>query len=186
MSESLQRVGAGIAWTLALVLLALGGAGIVAQWSHPPGTAAREELTWAGDQAMRPELSGAQSDLAAIAADVDRLSVLARGALASVTADQQAAFQAALGDGTDLAAAIRDASAALRARLAALPGDAPADRISHGGEALGRRAAMLEAIGATEGLGRSWALLTSGSLAASEVIDLLTSHDVTVASAAAE
>ncbi|MBI2777293.1 MAG: hypothetical protein HYX57_08580 [Chloroflexi bacterium] len=186
MIDNVRRIGLTAAWVLAILVLAFGGAGIVAQWSHPPGTAARAELTWHGDQALEPSLVQAQADLVAVAADVDRLSVLARGALAAVTSDDQAPFKAALDDGAGVARAIRDASAELRADLDALPGDSPGDGIAYSGDVIGRRAAMLAALEATEGLGRSWALLTAGSLAASDVIGLLSRHDITVAAAAAE
>jgi len=48
------------------------------------------------------------------------------------------------------------------------------------------RATMLAALESSEGLARSWANLTVGSLAASNLISLLTSHDLTVAGAAAQ
>ena len=47
-------------------------------------------------------------------------------------------------------------------------------------------ATMLAALESSEGLARSWANLTVGSLAASNLISLLTSHDLTVAGAAAQ
>lgn len=166
--------------------MALGGAGVVAQWSHPPGTPARAELTWHGDQEVGPSLDAARADLEAIGDEVDRLSVLARGALAAVTADDQEPFIAALGEGGDTARAIAAASSALRADLVALPGDLVTDQISYGGDVRARRTAMLTALDSTSGLGRSWASLTVGSLAASDLISLLTGHDVTVAAAASE
>lgn len=186
MTAAIRRTLLALAWLLAIVALALGGAGIVAQWSHPPGTPARAELTWRGDQAIAPSLDAAQADLEAIAADVDRLAVLARGALAAVTADDQEPFVAALAEGGVTARRIETASVALRAGLHALPGDAARDSIGYGGPVLARRSAMLGAIESTAGLARSWARLTSGSLATSSLISLLTRHDVTVAAAAAD
>jgi hypothetical protein len=183
---ALRRTLLAIAWLVVVVVLALGSAGVVAQWSHPAGTPARAELTWRGDQAIRPRLDFAESDLRAIAAQVDRLSVLARGALATVTNDNQGPFHAAIDEGGDTSRAIESASAALRGDLVAMPGDVAADSITYGSEVLARRAAMLSALESTTGLGRDWARLTSGSVLASDLIGLLTSHDLTVATAAAE
>jgi tetratricopeptide (TPR) repeat protein len=182
----LRRLLLALAWLAVIVVMALGGAGVVAQWSHPPGTPARAELTWHGDQAVGPALDTAQADLRAIGDQVDHLSVLARGALAALTADDQEQFAAALGEGGDTARAIAAASTALRADLVALPGDLPTDQISYGSDVRARRAAMLDALDSTSGLARSWASLTIGSLAASDLISLLTSHDVTVAAAASQ
>ena len=186
MTAAIRRTALAIAWLLVMAILALGGAGVVAQWSHPPGTPARAELTWNGDRAIAPSLDVVQNDLQGIAGDVDRLAVLARGALAAVTADDQAPFLAALSEGRDTAGRIEVASAAIRASLLALPGEAAVDSIVYSGDVLGRRASMLAAIDSTEGLARSWASLTSGSIKASDLISLLTNHDLTVAAAAAD
>ncbi len=195
MSQRIDRVGRLLDAALravrvvALVLLtatvAAGSAGIVAIWSHPAGTAARGELTFEGDARLSRDLDLAQATLVAISADVDRLSTLSRGAIGALTADDQEPFVAALGEGSTLATTIRTESSALQATLFALPGDDPADALYYSAEVLGRRSAMLTALDTTEGLGRSWATLTAGSLRASRLIQLLTDHDPTVAEAAA-
>jgi hypothetical protein len=184
--DATRRTLLAVAWLLIVVVLALGSAGIVAQWSHPPGTSARAELTWHGDQALAPTLDAAQVDLEAIASQVDRLSLMGRGALAAVTNDDQGPFTAAIHEGGDLSRAIQTASAALRADLVAMPGSLAADGITYGAEVFARRAAMLSALDATGGLARDWARLTAGSVLASDLIGLLTSHDLTVAAAAAD
>jgi hypothetical protein len=184
--EFVRPVVLAIVWLAVIVVIAVGGAGIVAQWSHPAGTAARAELTWDGDRSIEPSLQGAQTRLAGIAAQVDRFSLLARGALASVAADDQGPFTSALHEGTDTARAIQAASVALRADLTALPGGLPADAIEYGGDVFARRASMLTALDSTSGLARAWATFTAGSLSASDLITLLTRHDLTVAAAAAD
>jgi hypothetical protein len=181
-----RRTGLAAGYAVVMLAVALGGAGVVAMWSHPPGTDARAELTWHGDSTLAPELDSAQGDLATVAGNVDRLSVLARGAIATLTAEDQAAFADAISEGGTVAAAIQTSSAELRARLAALPGVGPADAILYGSEVLGRRVSMIDALEATEGLGRSWAILTAGGLQASHVIAILADHDTTVAAAAAQ
>lgn len=183
---AVRRVLLAIAWLLVMVVMALGGAGIVAQWSHPAGTTARAELTWRADEEVAPLLNSARGDLESINRQVDRLAVLARGALASLTADDQTPFMAALAEGTATARSIEAASAGLQADLLALPGDAAADSIIYGADTLARRSAMRAALESTGGLGRSWAGLTTGSMAVSGLISLLTGHDLTVAAAAAD
>ena len=173
-------------YVVLLAVIALGSAGIVATWAHPPGTAARAELTWQGDGAVTPKLDRAGADLGKIAADVDRLATLARGALAALNAQDQAPFSDALSQGTTVAASIQSASTTLRAALVDLPGDDPASVIEYGADVLARRGAMLDALASTTGLGRSWATLTAGSLLASQLLDLLDRHDPLVADAAAK
>lgn len=181
----LFRMIVGIGFAALLLAIAIGSAGVVALWSHPPGTAARAELTWAGDSKLGGALDGAEAELGAIAADTDRLAVLARGAIASLSANDQQPFGDALAEGTSLADTIETNSAALRDALAILPGRAPADILTYNTEVLAKRAGLLSALDATEGLGRSWTTLTSRSLQASRLISLLASHDATVGSAAA-
>ena len=52
-----------IAWLAAALLIALGGAGIIAARNHLPGTSARPELTWTGDQAAVPAMDAATDQL---------------------------------------------------------------------------------------------------------------------------
>ncbi|TAL07751.1 MAG: hypothetical protein EPO00_08550 [Chloroflexota bacterium] len=174
------------AFGVLVLAIAIGSAGIVALWSHPPGTEARAELTWAGDTKLGASLDAAQSDLTAIAADTDRLAVLARGAIGSLTADDQAPFGEALSQGTTVANAIEADSAALRQTLADLPGAEPTDALAYGADLLARRSDLIAALDATQGLGRSWVTLTGISLEASTLISLLAAHDSTVAAAAAQ
>ena len=175
-----------IGYLVLMLAVALGSAGIVALWSHPPGTAARAELTWHGDTTIAPLLESNEKDLVKVATRVDRLAVLARGAIAALNGNQQGPFTDALTEGGTVAATVQADSASLLTRLHALPGGSAADGLAYGADALGRRAAMVAALDATEGLGRSWATLTAGSLQASRLLTLLGDHDTTVAAAAAQ
>ena len=173
-------------YTVLMAAIALGSAGVVAIWSHPPGTPSRAELTWHGDTTLDPRLDAAQTSLARVASEVDRLAVLARGARGALTSEVSDAFGDALTEGGTVAATILTESGDLRSSLAGLPGGFAADALDYGVDVLSRRAAMIAAIDATEGLGRSWATLTAGSLQASRLITLLAAHDTTVAAAAAQ
>ncbi|MEO5919089.1 MAG: hypothetical protein ABIQ17_05960 [Candidatus Limnocylindrales bacterium] len=181
-----RRLASIATFSLVMAVIALGSAGVIAIWSHPPGTSARAELTWHEDQVLGSQLNGAQADLEAIAADTDRLAVLARGAVGALTADDQGPFGESLAEGTRLAVSIESASDELRASLTTLPGGAATDTMTFGLDVLARRSGLLSAIDATSGLARSWATLTVGSLQASRLISLLGVHDTSVAAAAAE
>lgn len=181
-----RNVAEVIGYGILVLALALGSAGVVALWSHPPGTAARAELTWQGDSTLNPRLDTARAKLSTVAGEVDRLSVLARGAIAALNGSQQGPFADALTEGGTVAASVQTNSANLRTELASLPGANATDAITYGSEMLARGAALTAALDATEGLGRSWATLTAGGLQASRLIVLLGDHDTTVATAAAE
>ena len=181
-----RRVALAVAFTILICAIALGSAGVIALWSHPPGTAARAELTWHGDATLGASLDAAKGHLSTVAGEVDRLSVLSRGAIGSLIANQASALSDALTEGGTVAASIQTDSVDLRSGLASLPGGSASAPIYFGGDVLARRAAMIAALDATEGLGRSWATLTAGSLRASRLIVLLGSHDTTVAAAAAQ
>ena len=181
-----RRVSLAVLYLVLMAALALGGAGVVALWSHPPGGPSRAELTWDGDRTLTPALDEAQGKLTAIAADVDQLALQARGALASLTAVDRSAFVDALATGGLTAVSVEGASAALRVSLTALPGASAAETLRYGSDVLARRSAMIAALDATEGLGRSWATLTAGSTQAARLVGLLGDHDTTVAAAAAK
>lgn len=169
-----------------MLVIAFGSSGIVALWTHPPGTESRAELTWQGDTQLGRVLHGSQAELASIAADTDRLAVLARGAIGSLTAADQGPFGDALTEGSALAITIESDSASLRTELFSSPGGGASAALVYGADILARRAGLLSALDATAGLGRSWATLTSRSLEASTLIALLSAHDTTVSAAAAQ
>ncbi len=174
----LRTAGLALAWLGISVLISIGAAGIVVGLDHVPGTAARAELTWAGDRAADAELDAAQAGLEALGALLARLALQARGALASLTGQDLETVQATVDQGTQLVAAIRDRSAAVRRELLAVPGvtGSPA-RLTTSAGVRDRNAAMIEALDATEGLDDAWARLTVGAIAASRLSGLLSDHD---------
>src|SRR5260221_14304427 len=70
-----------IVWGIIAAALALGGAGLVAQLSHPPGGPSRAELTYAADQALGAEIDQAALELQSIEKKVETLASDARSAL---------------------------------------------------------------------------------------------------------
>ena len=61
-----------ILWLLVAAVLAVGGAGLIAAMSHPPGSRARAELTWAGDAARPSGLDRTADQLGDLVDDVER------------------------------------------------------------------------------------------------------------------
>jgi hypothetical protein len=94
-------------------------------------------------------------------------------------------MQKAIDAGQALIVTIDAKTAALRARLAALPGVGPGAEGRLGGTALQQYETLTGALTATGGLGDKWATLTDGSLAAVELETSLLDHDASTASAAA-
>jgi hypothetical protein len=175
--------GFGLVIAIVFVLLAFGSAGLINSVDHLPGLSTRPELTWAGDEAIRPGLDAVTTDLEAMTADVDRLSVLGRGALAALAGSKWDVLDAAVADGAVLVGAIRDRTNALRARLIALPGLGRTAQIRLSQESLDRQQRLFDALDATDGLATAWARLASGGINAAQLSTLLTQHDLLVTDA---
>lgn len=170
-------------WLVTIELIALGAAGIVAAIDHQAGTSARAELTWAGDEAIRPTIASATTDLATLALDVDRLGVLGRGALAALAASQLDELDRAIGDGGALVIQLRDRAGRLRNTLLAAPGVGPNDELRISADNRGRRSLLLAALDATQGLDVAWARLATGGFAATQLSTLLARHDELITTA---
>jgi len=183
MSARLGRLVIGIVWLAIIVLLAFGSAGLVAGLDHPPSGDARPELTWAGDAAIHPGLEAATDDLTAIAADVERLGMLGRGALAALAGREFDTLDATISEGGPLVLAIRDRSESLQSTLAAMPGMGPLAELSLSRETRDRHARLAAAVDATDGLAADWARLSSGAISAARLSAFLEDHDQTIVSA---
>jgi tetratricopeptide (TPR) repeat protein len=172
-----RRVLGALVWSIVMVVVALGVAGLVTAANRPPGTAARPELTWAADSAVQPELDAATAELRAIASQVEALGTQGRGALAAMAARQFATLDEALTRGTALVREIQEQSAAVRGRLADDAGFGPGAELRLSGETRGRRERLLSAVEATDGLAVSWVRLTQGARSAATLSQLLARHD---------
>jgi hypothetical protein len=176
---------AGAAWLTIIVVIALGAAGIVGAMDHPPGTAARAELTAAGDAEVTPLLDAADTNLSALADQVDALGAQARGALAAMNGSDPTAGDAAIKNGDVVVADVIARTAALRDQLAAVPFvGSPDAGLTLSDAVVARQAALVAALDATDGLDVAWARLTSGSVAATRMSVLLAKHDSLAAAAA--
>lgn len=175
--------GFGLVVGIVLVLLAFGLAGLITSVDHLPGSSTRPELTWAGDQAIRPGLDAATNDLEAMTGDIDRLGLLGRGALAALAGSKWSVLDSTIANGAVLVSGIRDRTAALRARLIALPGLGRTAAIRLSPESVDRQQRLFDALTATDGLATAWARLAAGGINAAQLSTLLTQHDLLITDA---
>lgn len=175
-----------IAWVVIAAALALGGAGLVAQLSHPPGGPARAELTYTNDQALGADIHQAATDLQSIETKVEQLAADARAALEAVSGADAGAIRSALDRGEKTATVITSSARALRTSLQELPGDSPTAALDYSNVLLVQRAALLAALDAAEGLSGQWEAITDRSSRAAQLTIALDEHESTVAAAAAE
>jgi hypothetical protein len=189
---SRNRITLALGWIVCAVALSFGGAGIVTGVGGPPGTSSRPELTLAGDGTVTPLLQSATDDLGRLRDHVDQLGTDARGALAATIGGDQKALNEAITTGTTMTGQITTETAALRARLAALPGFEDATTLPLPPE-LGLRlsasvqhryAQLVASLDATNGLADAWLSLTGAAQAARQLSDIFSAHDAATAQAA--
>jgi hypothetical protein len=186
MRPRATRAALTVAWLVIAATLSLGAAGIAGSMAHQPGTAARAELTYAGDQAIEPGLDAVEADLVNLSDQVSQLGELGRGALGALTSRDLDTLDATVADGARLSQSIAAHSAVLRATVVALPGTGADAALVISPESLRRHGLALQAIASTDGLAAAWSTLGTGALAATRVTVLLTDHDKTTGEAAAE
>jgi hypothetical protein len=174
-----------VLWVVAVILIALGGAGIVAATDPGTGTADRSRLTYTADVKVTPAIEAAEADLAKLADQVDALGVQARGALSATIGGDASTVDAALAAGDAILASIETGSKALTADLAAIPYISTPEAPLHVSPALrARHAHLVEAVKATDGLHGAWDTLTISSAAATHLASQLAQHDELVGKAA--
>src|SRR5690349_15955486 len=103
MSRVVTRSVLAIVWLLIVAVVSVGAAGIVSAMANQPGTAARAELTADGDAAAAIPLEKAQTQLADLTTQVERLGELGRGALTALVASDFTTLDSAVADGQTLA-----------------------------------------------------------------------------------
>lgn len=171
------RLASAVGWTGAAIILSLGSAGIVGGMSRAPGDGSRPELTWAADQAVRPGLAAASTDLSHLSGEVDQLGQAGRNAIASLVNRDTTTLNATIASGTALVSAIAADSAAIRIKLATLPGIGTGDETAIGADLRQRYDAITVALSISAGLQTSWVELTSGSAVATALTRDLADHD---------
>jgi hypothetical protein len=179
-----RDIAMGVAWVAIALLIALGAAGIVTTMNRVPATAARAELTWAGDTEIEPALEAATVDLEALASGVDELSSTARRALSAVVAGDASGLQAAIAAGTGQLGDVQGQAASLRAALAGVPHAGNDWALSISADLRHRYEELAGTSDLAVGLEGHWAAFTGRSLDAARLAGLLTRHDTETAAAA--
>jgi hypothetical protein len=180
---SIGRAARGLAWVVLLAVLAASGAGLAGLAFHPPGSPARAELTYVGDAELGARLDAASTDLARIAADMERLAAEAKTALEDVASADATRLDASLERGDALATSIEGRARILRDSLVDLPGTEPDAPMLYSNATLVRRSAILAAIQAASGLAGSWQTVAARARETARLTALITEHDTTVVNA---
>lgn len=181
----LGRAIRGVIWAVLFAILAAGGAGLLGQAWHAPGSPARAELTYPGDAALDARLDVATQRLTEIAAEVERLAAESRIALEEVASSDPTRLRDSLLRGGQAATVIDVGTRDLRDSLTGLPGEGEAAIIDFSNATLVRRSAILTAIDAASGLAAHWRQVAAHATEVANLTALFTRHDTTVLQAAA-
>ena len=174
----------GIAWLLVAVVIALGGAGVVAAMNHVPATEARPELTWAADQEAAAKLDEATAKLQTLTDSVASLGSFGRQALAAVVAGDIDRVNETIAAGTLQLGSITSARDDLDAVIEQVPGVGNGNELLIAPEIQDRFDGLVSTPGFTLGLEDDWRLFTGRALDAANLNALLAKHDQETAAAA--
>jgi len=172
-----------VLWLFAAAGIALGASGLADGIDHPPTAGGRLELTIGADASIKPGLDAATADLQKLSDDVNGLADLGRTALTALVARDLTGLKKAIDDGTARIASIQADAAALKLRLAALPGVGPGMTGRFGAETLARYATLLGALPSVDGLDETWSQLAAASIPATQLTSHLLAHDQIAAQA---
>ena len=181
----MRHILLALAWLAAVVVIALGAAGLLAGLDTPATAGSRPWLTARDDAPVTAQLDAITADLVTVSERLDELGVQARGALSALVANDPGRAATALDAGDAIIADITSRSAAIGKALAAVPliGTTAAEyRLAP--EVRARHARLSAALVDTRGLEGAWASLAIGSAAATRLSNLLAAHDETVVAAA--
>jgi hypothetical protein len=182
----MRQIAFAIAWLAAVTVIALGAAGIVAGMDVPATTGAHPWQTARDDVPVGHQLDAIASQLEEVSVELDALGVQARGALSALVANDQTRAATALETGDALVADIREQSLAIGIGLSNVPLiGTPAAEYRLGPAVRERHGRLVAALAETRGLDQAWARLAVGSASASQLSELLATHDETVLKAAA-
>src|SRR3954447_6388757 len=195
MTQAFRRLAGAVVWFAVIVAIALGAAGIVTGMDHPPTAAAAGTgngggsvaVAFPGDAEVSARLNVAEADLTDLTATVEALGTQARSALAALNGSDTSETEAAITVGDGLAADVVVQARKLRDDLAAIPYvGTPSAGLELSDAVIARHAALLSAVGATDGLDADWARLSVGSVSATRMSGYLAEHDRLMGEAVAE
>ena len=183
----MRQILLALAWLVAVLLIALGAAGLVTGMDAPATAGSRPWLTARDDLVVGERLDAIAADLGLVSDRLDALGVQGRGALSALVANDAATAAAALDEGDRLVADIRARSSQIETALDEVPLVGTPDAEFRLGPAVrDRHARLAAAVASTQGLEAAWLQLASGSAAAARLSSLLAAHDEAVLAAAAQ
>jgi hypothetical protein len=183
--NGVRTVVGGFIWVAIIVIIALGAAGLVTALDHPPTSDDPTALRAPGDTAAIAQLDAVGTSLTALADQVEALGTTARTVLAALNGSDSAGGEAAVQHGDRLVSGIITRTALLREALDEVPsasGAGAGPTVSD--PVMARRAALVAALDATDGLDVEWDRLTIGAVAATKMSGHLSEHDRLVVAAA--
>ena len=177
-----------LAWLAIVVVIALGAAGIVTGMDRAPSeTGPAAAASFDGDPEVSARLDAVSDDLSDLDDQVGALGTHARNALAALNGADPDVAETEISAGDALVGDIVQQTAAIRAKLSAVPFIGTADAGLHLSDGvLDRHAALEAALAATDGLDAAWARLSISAIAASKTSQLLAAHDELIGQAAAK
>jgi hypothetical protein len=173
-----------VVWLLVAVLIALGGAGVIAAMNHVPATPARAELTWAADQETISSLDEATDRLQALTESVESLGSFGRQALAAVVAGDVDQVNQTIAAGTLQLGRISADRQALDAIVEQVPNVGNGSDLRISPEVQDRYDGIVSTPAFTDGLEDDWRTFTGRALDAANLNALLAQHDQETAAAA--
>ena len=179
-----KRILAATVWLAVAVLIALGGAGVVAAMNHVPATAARPELTWEADEAASAKLDEATDHLETLTGSVESLGSYGRQALAAVVAGDVDEVNQLVAAGTLQLGTIDTATKGLEASLDEIPDVGNGSELVLSPEVQDRYEGLVPTPDFTHGLDDDWRTFTGRALDAANLNALLARHDQETAAAA--
>jgi hypothetical protein len=182
--QAVKRILSAIVWLAVAVLIALGGAGVVAAMNHVPATAARPELTWVSDEAATAKLDEATDHLQTLTSSVESLGSYGRQALAAVVAGDVDQVNQLVAAGTLQLETIEQASTDLEASLDSIPDVGNRSELLLSPEVQDRYDGLVATPDFTDSLADDWRTFTGRSLDAANLVALLARHDQETAAAA--
>ncbi len=181
----MRQILLALAWLAAVLLIALGAAGLVAGMDAPATAGSRPWLTARDDLVVGERLDAIAADLRLVSDRLDALGVQGRGALSALVGNDAATAAVALDEGDRLVADIAARSIQIETALDAVPLiGTPEAGFRLGGAVRDRHARLEAAVASTQGVEAAWLQLATGSAAAARLSGLLAAHDDAVLAAA--
>jgi len=180
----LLRATRALAWLAAVLLIAVGVAGVATAAAPVPDQEHRPELYARAEAALAPGLAAIRMDLEALQTQAERLATASRRTLVDLAARDADALNADLDEGDAIVLEVGALATRVDAALRALPYGVASDRL--GPRMQARLAAVAGAVDAVRPLAGDWGRLSGAAVPAITITSHLERHDVTAFEATQE